>query len=72
MSVFYPKDYPLSALQLEIRYDEAFNSEHPGYTKWEWRHEVSHHNTLRGYWDWVYSQLEQEEVELSQDNPFNV
>jgi hypothetical protein len=68
--MWYPKDYPLSALQLAIRYDEAFNAEHPGYTRWEWRNEVSHLNTLLGYWEWVQHQLECEENELSADSPF--
>jgi hypothetical protein len=68
---FYTKDYGLSALQLELKHAPDGDDEHPGFTKWEWRHEVSHQNTLIGYWEWVKYQLELEEEELSADSPYN-
>ncbi len=35
--------------------------EHPEYPKSDWAYEVNNNTTIRGYWDWVVTQIEQEE-----------
>jgi hypothetical protein len=37
--------------------------EHPDYPVSDWRAEVSNNDTRLGYWDWVMSQMEQDENE---------
>jgi hypothetical protein len=42
----------------ELR-DKDIWSEHPKYSRASWQLEVGNNDTLAGYWDWVYSQIEQ-------------
>jgi hypothetical protein len=54
-------DYLLTASELREKYStERDNGEHPQYLRRDWRHEVAEGDTLRGYWDWVEAQLEQD------------
>jgi hypothetical protein len=67
MSLHYPPelaraDRLLSAEELEQKYStERDNGEHPQYLRADWRHEVANCDTLRGYWQWVEAQIEQED-----------
>lgn len=70
MTHFSPADYDLTADQLIDKYNHEGDGEHPTFPRCDWRHEVANEGTLRGYWDWVVSQLEQEQDELDRDNPF--
>lgn len=54
-------DRLLTAEELDAKYNRNGNGEHPRYLRCDWRHEVSENNTLRGYWQWVEAQLEQDE-----------
>lgn len=36
---------------------------HPSYPIGDWRHEVNDGSTVRGYWEWVASRIEEEEHE---------
>jgi len=65
------KDFGLSALQLEAKHAPDGDDEHRGYTKWEWRHEVSRGHTLSGYWSWVKEQIDAEERELEECSPYS-
>lgn len=53
-------DYVLSAEQLDYKYNPAGGGQHPRFTRWDWKQEVASESTLRGYWEWVASKLEEE------------
>lgn len=57
------EDFGLTAEQLDDKYNPEGNGEHPIFTRGEWRDEVFSENTLRGYWEWVESQIEEEEAD---------
>lgn len=55
----------LTGQELKEKYD-ALNtgdgwSEHPDFSHEDWAFEASELNTLRGYWDWVSSEIEQQQ-----------
>jgi hypothetical protein len=62
------KDFGLTTNQLQVRYENR--NAHPDYVRAVWRFEVQQCLTDQGYWDWVRTQLEQEQEELSQDSPY--
>lgn len=62
MSKLYKKDWGLTSEQLDSKYNLDGGGQHPGYTRWYWRQDVAGQDTLRGYWDWLVSQLVQEEI----------
>jgi hypothetical protein len=49
--------YILSEIRFE---DNSPLQEDPAYPRSDWQHEVADGCTLRGYWEWVESQREQE------------
>lgn len=51
-------DRLLAPDELSEKYD---GTEHPQHVRWMWREAVVNDATLRGYWDWVSAQLEEEE-----------
>lgn len=53
-------DTELSAEQLDDKYNPNGDGEHPVHTRGAWVDEAFNHHTLRGYWDWVGSELEQD------------
>lgn len=54
-------DRHLTADQLSQKYNPQLDDgEHPHYSRRMWRKEVDARCTLRGYWDWVEAQLEEE------------
>lgn len=53
------KDEDLTPDQLSEKYDPDGYGQHPDYTRADWRDEVRRGHTLRGYWDWVSSEIEQ-------------
>lgn len=59
----YPEDYGLSAEQLDHKYNQDGDGEHPGegYTCWDWVQVVAQRMTKSGYWAWVAEQLEYEQ-----------
>lgn len=50
-------DKELSADQLDSKYNEDGDGEHPVYTKSGWRESVGAQQTEYGYWSWVVYQL---------------
>lgn len=55
-------DHLLSAEELFQKYaTERDNGEHPRHLRRDWRHDVAEDNTLLGYWQWVVSQIEEED-----------
>ena len=54
------QDRELSSGELDDKYNLEGDGEHPVFTRGNWREQVSQHATLRGYWDWVASMIEQE------------
>ena len=55
-------DLDLTPDQLSEKYNsELGEGEHPVYTRWDWRQEVASGSTIRGYWDWVAAQIEEQE-----------
>lgn len=59
-------DHRLTAEELREKYYDPKGSwdsegEHPTYTKWDWYQTVAQRSTLRGYWDWVIVQIEEED-----------
>jgi hypothetical protein len=67
MSLHYPPelaraDRLLTAEELCQKYStERDNGEHPQYRRTDWRQAVDMEQTLRGYWQWVEAQLEEED-----------
>lgn len=55
-----PGDIDLTAEQLDAKYNPNGDGEHPKHTRGEWVGEVFALSTLRGYWDWVVSEIEQD------------
>lgn len=66
----YINDYDLTAEQLDDKYNPDGDGEHPGYTRDAWRQAVSNLDTLSGYWAWVAHQLQAEQEDLDNDNPY--
>lgn len=56
-----PGDDGLTADQLDDKYNPNGGGEHPKHTRSEWVGDVQIGITLRGYWDWVASTIEQED-----------
>lgn len=55
-------DHLLSADELREKYSTPNSGgEHPRYLRKHWKADVEIDSTLRGYWDWVQAQLEQEQ-----------
>lgn len=56
-------EHEMTAQELKEKYDALQPgdgwSEHPDFPHSDWAYEASELNTLRGYWDWVSSQIEQ-------------
>jgi hypothetical protein len=54
-------DRHLTADQLSQKYNTQLDDgEHPIYQRGHWRQAVDARATLRGYWDWVEAQLEED------------
>lgn len=55
-------DNQLTADELSQKYNaDLVDGEHPQYLRAMWRQEVMCSMTLRGYWDWVAGQIEEED-----------
>ena len=50
-------DLNLTAEQLDDKYNQDGDGEHPEVPREEWRCAVDREETLRGYWEWVEAQL---------------
>lgn len=50
-------DLGLSAKQLDDKYNEEGDGEHPLFPRAEWRTHVAEQWTVSGYWDWVFHQI---------------
>lgn len=72
MTKFYTKDYDLTAVQLDDKYNSDGDGEHPGFPRSEWREAVACEETTCGYWDWVWHKLGQEQEKLDRDSPFSI
>ncbi len=55
-----PPDRDLSPEQLDDKYNRDGYGGHPEYTREFWRHEAFEGDTLLGYWEWVYNQINDE------------
>lgn len=62
------KDFGLSADQLEEKYEQQ--GAHPEYRRGDWVYQAGIGRTVRGYWEWVVSELEKEQDQLDRDNPY--
>lgn len=58
-------DARLSAEQLDDKYNPEGGGQHPEacLSRAAWRFEVAQQDTISGYWDWLYSQLQRWHVE---------
>lgn len=54
------EDRQLSAEQLDAKYNLDGDGRHPIFGEQAWMQEVMDRFSLRGYWDWVVSQIEEE------------
>lgn len=62
----FSDDYGFTARQLDDKYNQEGDGEHPGYTRKDWRQAVDQRDTVTGYWDWVRYQLAEEETESAE------
>jgi len=69
-SKFYTADYQLTAAQLQEKYESKEVHPEEDYSWWNWYQQVAQRATILGYWDWVVLKLDEEEDELSRDNPY--
>lgn len=53
-------DRELYTGELDDKYNPKGDGEHPIFPRSDWRDQVAQENTLRGYWDWVVAQIEEE------------
>jgi hypothetical protein len=54
-------DKDLTPDQLSQKYNaQLADGEHPLFSRSAWMMEVGNRDTIRGYWDWVSGQIEQE------------
>lgn len=58
-----PEDLSLSPEQLDDKYNPEGDGEHPCYPRADWRYEVANGDTISGYWDWLYNQLQNHDIE---------
>jgi len=65
---WHTEDYGLTPGQLVKKYGD--DEEHYAFPQRNWRIAVEKGLTVHGYWTWVRGQLQEEENELSRDNPF--
>jgi hypothetical protein len=54
------QDSQLTAEQLDDKYNPGGDGRHPIFGEEGWMQEVLQRHTLRGYWDWVAAQIEEE------------
>lgn len=54
----HAEDDELSPLQLDDKYNPSGSGEHPVFTRQLWRGDVFTQDTLYGYWDWVFNQIQ--------------
>lgn len=54
------EDAELSAEELDDKYNQDGEGEHPYFTRKSWRKVVKHQGTSLGYWAWLKNQLEEE------------
>lgn len=54
----YNDENTLLPADLETKYSPVGEGEHPCWPRQLWRHEVLELNTLSGYWDWVFNQIQ--------------
>lgn len=53
-------DTSLTAVQLDDRYNQDGDGEHPKHTVKEWARAAANDETRQGYWDWVVGVIEHE------------
>lgn len=61
MGLLQKPDVELTPDQLSEKYNPDGGGQHPEHTRADWRDEVLRDHTLRGYWDWVSAQLEEDQ-----------
>lgn len=54
---------PEPAILATLQKKYGYWGEHPEHTRWGWQLDVDEGNTSLGYWEWVVSILEQEEMD---------
>lgn len=57
-----PEDLFLSARQLDNKYNQDGDGEHPVYTRADWKHIVANDGTIQGYWHWLAYTLSLQEA----------
>lgn len=55
----FDEDATLSADQLDAKYNQDGDGEHPTVTRAHWSNAISSQETASGYWDWVQYKLNQ-------------
>ena len=56
------EDFGLNMLELRHKYGTA--GEHPEYTIDQWNSGANHDHPSNGYWDWVHSQIAEDDEEM--------
>lgn len=57
--MIYEREILRTAEQLDMKYNPDGDGEHPEFTREAWIQAVGAGDTLRGYWEWVASELEE-------------
>lgn len=64
-------EHGLAGHELKQKYDARQPgdrwSEHPEFSHEDWAQEASELNTLQGYWDWVFSRIDEHFCELEEE-----
>jgi hypothetical protein len=54
----YSEENTLNANDLETKYSPVGDGEHPNFPRQLWRLVVMDLDTISGYWDWVFNQIQ--------------
>lgn len=60
------KDLGRSPDQLDDDYNQSGFGEHPMFPREAWQEAVANEDTLLGYWQWLYHQIQEQEQEADQ------
>lgn len=63
----YAEDLDMSAEQLDDKYNQDGDGEHPVITAEAWRAKVADHGTRQGYWEWLEYRMTQIQEDIDEE-----
>lgn len=53
------EDFSLTQVELDSKYNEDGDGEHPFFTRWDWIQVVAQRSTYSGYWEWLQYKIDE-------------